>query len=131
MRAIARELGCSHNTVRRCLRDEDARRYGPRAPRETKLEPFHAYLRERIEHACPRWISAAVLPREIAERGSDGGITQLKQWLAPSLARRARAGRAVRDRAGRQMQAVHDGAPRAQGAAGDGGHCWATAARAS
>lgn len=83
VRAIARELRCSRNTVRRYLRDEQARRYGPRPPRATKLEPFQAYLRERIEHARPRWIPAAVLLREIAERGYAGGLTQLKQWLAP------------------------------------------------
>jgi len=83
VRAIARELGCSRNTVRRYVRDEQARRYGPRSARATKLEPFHAYLRERIEHARPRWIPAAVLLREIVEHGYGGGLTQLKQWLAP------------------------------------------------
>lgn len=83
VREIARQLGCSRNTVRRYLRDDDARRYGPRQPRASKLEPFHAYLRERVELARPRWIPAAVLLREIAERGYDGGVTQLKQWLAP------------------------------------------------
>jgi predicted transcriptional regulator len=30
VREIARQLGCSRNTVRRYLRDENARRYGPR-----------------------------------------------------------------------------------------------------
>lgn len=83
VREIAKQLGCSRNTVRRYLRDEDARRYGPRAPRPTKLEPHHAYLRERIELARPRWIPAAVLLREITERGYQGGLTQLKMWLAP------------------------------------------------
>lgn len=83
VREIARELGCSRNTVRRYLRDDDACRYGPREPRATKLEPFQAYLRERIEHAKPRWIPAAVLLRELKERGYDGALTQLKMWLAP------------------------------------------------
>jgi transposase len=83
VREIARELGCSRNTVRRYLRDEQARRYGPRAARATKLEPFHDYLRDRIEFARPRWIPAAVLLREISERGYEGGLTQLKSWLAP------------------------------------------------
>ena len=83
VREIAKQLGCSRNTVRRYLRDEHARRYGPRAPRATKLESHHAYLRERVELARPRWIPAAVLLREIAGRGYDGGLTQLKQWLAP------------------------------------------------
>ena len=53
IRAIARELGMSRKTVRRYLEAPDARRYGPRAARPTKLSPFEAYLRERIEAARP------------------------------------------------------------------------------
>jgi transposase len=83
VRAIAKRLGCSRNTVRRYLREADARRYKPRAPRPCKLEPYKNYLRERIEQARPRWIPATVLLREIGERGYDGGISQLKAWLAP------------------------------------------------
>jgi transposase len=83
VRSIARELGCSRNTVRRYLRDEEASRYGPRQPRATKLDAFHGYLRQRIEHARPRWIPAAVLLREIQGLGYEGGLTQLKLWLAP------------------------------------------------
>jgi len=83
VREIARQLGCSRNTVRRYLRDEDARRYGPRAPRPCKLDPYRAYVLERVEQARPRWIPATVLLREIAERGYTGGISQLKAFLAP------------------------------------------------
>lgn len=83
VRAIARQLGCSRNTVRRYLRDRRAARYGPRSARPTKLDPFHDYLRERIEQARPRWIPASVLLREITERGYDGGVSQLRAWLAP------------------------------------------------
>ena len=83
IREIARQLGCSRNTVRRYLREEEARRYGPRSPRATKLDPYMAYLAERVEQAKPRWIPATVLLREIVERGYDGGISQLKAWLAP------------------------------------------------
>ena len=83
VREIARQLGCSRNTVRWYLRDEHARRYGPRAPRPCKLDPYRAYLLERIEQARPRWIPATVLLREIAERGYTGGISQLKAFLAP------------------------------------------------
>jgi transposase len=39
IREIAKQLGCSRNTVRRYLREEEARRYGPRLPRATKLAP--------------------------------------------------------------------------------------------
>ena len=83
VRAIAKQLACSRNTVRRYLRDEAARRYGPREARATKLDEHKAYLAERIEQARPRWIPATVLMRELAERGYDGGISQLKAWLAP------------------------------------------------
>jgi transposase len=83
VRSIARQLGCSRNTVRRYLREEEARGYGPRAPRACKLDEYKGYLRERVEQAAPRWIPATVLLREIRERGYDGGISQLKAWLVP------------------------------------------------
>lgn len=83
VRSIAKQLGCSRNTVRRYLREAEAKRYGPRAPRPCKLDPFKSYLHERVEQANPRWIPATVLLREIEERGYEGGLTQLKEWLAP------------------------------------------------
>jgi transposase len=83
IRQISRRTGLSRNTVRRYLRDEQARRYGPRALRATKLDPYLGYLNERIEHARPDWIPATVLLREIRERGYPGGISQLKAYLAP------------------------------------------------
>ena len=86
VRGIARELGCSRNTVRRYLRDPKATRYGPRQPRATKLDPFKSYLLDRIEAAKPRWIPAVVLVREIHERGYTGGITQVKLFVNPHKA---------------------------------------------
>jgi transposase len=80
---IARQMGCSRNTVRRYLRNEQAVRYGPRAPRPCKLDEFHEYLHQRIEAARPHWIPATVLLREIRERGYTGGISQLKAYVAP------------------------------------------------
>ena len=82
VRAIARQLNCSRNTVRRYLRDQDAQRYGPREPRACKLDDYKSYLHERVGQARPRWIPATVLLREIQERGYAGGISQLKAWLA-------------------------------------------------
>jgi transposase len=81
LRAIARQVGCSRNTVRRYLRDEEARRYAARDPRPCKLDDYKGYLGARIEQARPRWIPATVLLREIRDRGYDGGITQLRDWL--------------------------------------------------
>lgn len=83
VREIARQLGCSRNTVRRYLRDDKAGRSRPRAPRQCKLDPYRGYVLERVEQARPRWIPATVLLREIAERGYMGGISQLKAFLAP------------------------------------------------
>ena len=83
IREIARELGCSRNTVRRYVEDEQAARYGPRPARRTKLEAFEAYVRERIEAAKPRWIPAVVLLREIQKLGYAGGLTQLKMFINP------------------------------------------------
>lgn len=83
VRQIARERGCSRNTVRRYLEDTVASRYGPRPARPTKLEPFEGYVRERIEAAKPHWIPAVVLLREIRDLGYAGGLTQLKMFINP------------------------------------------------
>jgi hypothetical protein len=83
VRAIAAQLGCSRNTVRRYLREQEAKRYGPREARACKLDPFKEFLLTRVEQAKPRWIPATVLLREIKARGYEGALTQLKQWLAP------------------------------------------------
>lgn len=89
----------------RYLKDEEAGRCKPRPPRQSKLEPFKPYVLERIEAARPRWIAAAVLLRELRERGYEGGLTQLKVWLAPM--RRAQPEPVVRFETppGQQMQA--------------------------
>jgi len=83
VREIARQTGLSRNTVRRYMRDAGASKYGPRAPRPTKLDPFKECVVERVKAAQPRWIAATVLLREIEEGGYDGGISQLKLFLAP------------------------------------------------
>lgn len=83
IRAIAKQLGCSRNTVRRYLREAQAKVYGPRAVRVCKLDDYKDYLLARIEQARPRWIPATVLLREIQQRGYAGGISQLKAWIAP------------------------------------------------
>jgi len=64
VRSIARQLGCSRNTVRRYLREAEATRYGPRSPRPCKIDAFKKYLLMRVEQARPRWIPATVLMRE-------------------------------------------------------------------
>ena len=48
IREMARELGCSRNTVRRYLKDPNATRYRGRPLRPVKLDPFKPYLLERV-----------------------------------------------------------------------------------
>lgn len=83
IRAIAKALDLSRNTVRRYLRDLEAVPvYPDRAPRPTKLDPFKAYLSGRIEAAKPHWIPASVLLDEIRARGYNGGLTRLRSYVA-------------------------------------------------
>ena len=105
VKQIARELGISKNTVKRYLRDPQAGRYGPRAPRRRKLDAYLEYLQERIEAARPRWIPATVLLREIRERGYEGGISQLKAYLAPFKATKVDPVVRFETAPGEQMQA--------------------------
>jgi len=82
IREIAQATGSSRNTVRRYLRDESAMGYPPRPPRATKLDPFRAYVSERLAAAAPERIPASVLLRELHERGYTGGYTMLKALVA-------------------------------------------------
>src|SRR5690606_11115771 len=83
IKAIARELGLSRNTIRKYLRDRASfPKYQTRPQRPAKLDPFKEYLLQRVEAARPHWIPAVVLLREIREQGYDGGISQLKVFLA-------------------------------------------------
>lgn len=84
VKAIARQLGVSRNTVRKYLRDQARTpQYSHRPQRPSKLDPFKAYLLERQSAAKPHWIPATVLLREIRDRGYDGGITTLKSFIGP------------------------------------------------
>lgn len=82
IRAIARKLGLSKNTVRRYLRQPIAVPNYSRAARPTKLEPFKPYLLQRIEAAKPHWIPAAVLFREIKALGYSGGETLVRAYVS-------------------------------------------------
>jgi Transposase and inactivated derivatives len=105
IREAARQLGCSRNTIRRYLRDAQARPYAQRAARATKLDSYKAYLQERIKAARPQWIPAVVLLREIRERGYEGGLTQLKAYLAAFKRQEPEPENRYETAPGRQMQA--------------------------
>ena len=88
LRRIAAEVGCAVNTVRRHLALEAVPKYERKVKRPSKLLPCEAYLRERQTAAQPNWIPASVLHREIAERGYEGGLSQLRAFvrsLRPTL----------------------------------------------
>lgn len=105
IRAIARTLGVSRNTVRRYLRTQGLPRYR-REPRATKLDSHKHYIDERVKAAAPDWIPAAVLLGELKRLGYSGGLTTLKLYLA-KVKPRAEAEPLIRfeTEPGRQMQA--------------------------
>ena len=72
--AIAREVGVDRKTVRKDIaRGLEPPIYGPRQPRPRLIDPYVAYLRERVM-AYPG-LSSRRLLREIRERGYRGGYT--------------------------------------------------------
>jgi transposase len=80
IRAIARTLRVSRNTVRRYLRSPGLPRYR-REPRAGKLEAYKQYIAERVKAAAPEWSPAVVLFRELKALGYAGGPTTLKLHL--------------------------------------------------
>ena len=78
--AIARELGVDRKTVRKCIaRGLEPPVYGPRQPRQRLIDPFVAYLRERVT-AYPGLTGRRLL-RECRERGYGGGYTAITDVL--------------------------------------------------
>jgi transposase len=78
--AIAERTGRDRKTVRKYIRQGlQAPKYGPRAPRPTRLDPFRAYLTERVA-AWPELTGARLL-REIRELGYPGGRTAVTDLL--------------------------------------------------
>lgn len=83
--------GYDRKTIRKYLAQPQTPHYGPRAPRSTKLDPFKAYLDERL--AAGVW-NAVVLLQELHARGYQGSYTAVKDYLRPK--RREAATVAVR-----------------------------------
>ena len=78
--AIARELGVDRKTVRKCIaRGLEPPVYGPRQPRKRRIDPFVAYLGERVT-AYPGLTGRRLL-RECRERGYEGGYTAITDVL--------------------------------------------------
>lgn len=82
IRAIARILGVSRNTVRNYLRQPTKIPvYAERQIKPSKLDPFKPYLLERIKAARPHWIPATVLFREIQGQGYQGCLSTIKVFI--------------------------------------------------
>ena len=83
---MARTTGRDRKTVRRLLRESGAR---PRAAREvsSKLDPFRAYLLERVLGEDPV-SNSEVLLDEIRAQGYSGGRSILKEFCSPRGGRR-------------------------------------------
>lgn len=75
--AISRRTGLDRKTVRKCIRQGLAMPgYGPRAPRPQLIEPYLAYLRERLGQVPE--LTAVRLLRELRALGYGGGYTSVK-----------------------------------------------------
>lgn len=82
IRAIARELGMSRNTVRRHLMAKPEQpRYSPRPSKGSVLDEYRDYVRQRLMDARPYKIPATVIIREIRELGYQGGISLLRAFI--------------------------------------------------
>jgi transposase len=78
--AIAERTGHDRKTVRKYIREGLATpKYKPRHPRPTVVEPYEAYLRERVT-AWPE-LSGERLLREIRGQGYVGGRTAVNDFL--------------------------------------------------
>ena len=80
IRAIARDLGVSRNSVRKYLRSPQVPRAKEPTPRGSKLDPYKEYLRERLAEGLENCV---VLLRELRGRGYTGGYSILKEYVHP------------------------------------------------
>lgn len=82
IRAIARELGISRNTVRSHLKAKSEKpQYSPRPAPSSLLDEYRDYISKRISDAHPYKIPATVIAREIMELGYRGGLTILREFI--------------------------------------------------
>ena len=79
--AIAELTGFDRKTIRKYLAHPDLEpRYMPRPGRPSLLDPFKAYVEERLSAGV--W-NAVVLTRELHERGYQGEYSTVKEYLQP------------------------------------------------
>ncbi len=103
--AIARESGIDRKTVRKYIeRGLEAPVYGPRKPRQAVIDPFAAYLRERVTRYPG--LTGSRLFRELKGLGYRGGYTAVTDFLRDVRPTAAERGYEVRfeTRPGEQAQ---------------------------
>ena len=77
---IANELGRDRKTISKWLAASEPKPYQRRLTRPSKLEPFKAFVKQRMEEGC---LNANVLYEEIVAKGYTGGITLLRMFMRP------------------------------------------------
>ena len=82
IKAIAKETGLARNTVKKYLAYQGTPHYRPRAKRGKLIDPYKDYIQSRIKAAHPAWIPAAVIYQEILERGYQGKIRTVSNYMA-------------------------------------------------
>ena len=80
IRAIARTLGISRNTVRKYLRAPEVPKPGPRQKRPSKLDAYKKFIMQQWAEGVT---NCKVLLRELRARGYTGGYTILKDFVQP------------------------------------------------
>jgi transposase len=80
VRAIARQLGISRNSVRKYLRSPGIPTAAPRRPRPSALDPYKDYVRVRLADGMDNCV---VLLRELQARGYTGRYSILKDYVRP------------------------------------------------
>ena len=80
VRAIARTLGLSRNSVRKYLRADEIPKPKPRPRRGSKLDPFMEHLEGRLAAGMQNCV---VLLRELRALGYTGSYTLLKEHVHP------------------------------------------------
>ena len=80
VRAIARALGLSRNSVRKYLRAEEIPQPKPRLRRGSRLDPYAAHIQQRLGEGVENCV---VLLRELRARGYLGSYSLVKAYVQP------------------------------------------------
>lgn len=77
---IAKEMGVDRKTVSNWLKVQALPTYKKRPEKPSKLDPYKQYILERMNEGC---VNAMVLFDEISEKGYQGKLTILREFMKP------------------------------------------------